>query len=94
MAGSEQRPDDVEGHMPFRRQDTEATDEDQVGDDTQGHMPWRRQDTEATDEDQVAGDTEGHMPFRRQDTEGDLRGPGRRRHRGPHQEGALTDNGE
>jgi len=31
------RPDDVEGHMPLRRQDTEATDEDQVGDDTEGH---------------------------------------------------------
>ena len=39
MAGNEQRPtDDVEGHMPFRNLDTEATDEDQVaGDDAEGH---------------------------------------------------------
>ena len=30
-------PDDVEGHMPLRRLDAEAVDEDQVGDDTEGH---------------------------------------------------------
>jgi hypothetical protein len=37
MAGSEQRPDDVEGHVR-RYQDTEAVDEDQaVKDDTEGH---------------------------------------------------------
>ena len=30
-------PDDVEGHMPFRRLDTEATDEDEVSDDVEGH---------------------------------------------------------
>ena len=53
-------PDDVEGHMPWRRLDSEATHEDQVGDDTEGHMPFRRLDTEAVDEDQAADDTEGH----------------------------------
>jgi hypothetical protein len=62
MAGSEQRPtDDVEGHMPLRRaQDTEATNEDQVGHDTEGHVGRWGQDTEALTEDQGDDDTEGH----------------------------------
>ena len=61
MAGSEQRPDDVEGHGIKFRQDPDATDEDQAGDDTEGHA-YRRttQDTEATADDQVGDDTEGH----------------------------------
>ena len=29
--------DDTEGHMPFRRVDTEAVDEDEAADDTEGH---------------------------------------------------------
>jgi hypothetical protein len=61
--GGNKRPDDVEGHMPFRRaQDAEAVDEDEVGDDTEGHGVRVRlgQDAEAVDEDQVADDTEGH----------------------------------
>jgi hypothetical protein len=36
------RPDDVEGHMPFRNLDTEAVDEEQAGgDDTEGHGKGR-----------------------------------------------------
>ena len=36
MAGSEQRPtDDLEGHGYRWRQDTEASDEDQLADDTE-----------------------------------------------------------
>jgi hypothetical protein len=31
-------PDDTEGHMPFRRLDTEAVDEDEAADDTEGHF--------------------------------------------------------
>ncbi len=53
------RPDDTEGHMPFRNLDTEAVDEDQIGDDTEGHGRYF-QDTEAVDEDQAGDDTEGH----------------------------------
>jgi hypothetical protein len=54
------RPDDVEGHMPFRNLDTEAVDEEQVADDTEGHGRYWQQDAEAVDEDQVGDDTEGH----------------------------------
>jgi hypothetical protein len=47
MAGSEQRPEDVE---------------DQVADDTEGHGGgrWSGQDTEAVDEDKVGEDAEGN----------------------------------
>jgi len=37
MVGSEQRPDDAEGHGWKLGQDTEATDEDQAADDSEGH---------------------------------------------------------
>jgi hypothetical protein len=37
MAGTEQRPDDTEGHGRRGNQDTEAVDEDQTIDDTEGH---------------------------------------------------------
>jgi hypothetical protein len=41
MAGTEQRPDDTEGHGFRWSQDTEAVDETQAGDDTEGHgLRW------------------------------------------------------
>ena len=58
--GSEQRPDDTEGHGIKFRQDPDAADEDQIGDDTEGHGYRWGQDTEAVDETQAADDTEGH----------------------------------
>ena len=49
MAGTEQRPDDVEGHgLRFP-------------DDAEGHAYKLMQDTEAVDEDQAGDDTEGQM---------------------------------
>ena len=71
MAGSEQGPDDVEGHRVI--QDTEVTDKAQAATDVEGHALRSQdqdlkaatddveghrvvQDTEAIDED----DTEGH----------------------------------
>jgi hypothetical protein len=60
MAGTEQRPDDTEGHG-YRRptQDTEAVDDTLAAEDTEGHRRYY-QDTEAVDEDQAGDDTEGH----------------------------------
>ena len=52
MAGSQQGPDDVEGHRVI--QDTEAADEAPTATDVEGHRVV--QDTEAIDED----DAEGH----------------------------------
>jgi hypothetical protein len=54
-------PDDAEGHGFRWGQDTEATDEDQVGDDVAGYGKGRAigLDTGASD------DVEGHMPLRR-----------------------------
>lgn len=64
MAGNEQRPtDDVEAHMPWKRQDTEATDEDKVADDdVEGHGKGRcvGLDAEAIDENEAGDDTGGH----------------------------------
>ena len=52
MAGSQQGPDDVEGHR--LGQDTEAANEEQAAtDDVEGHRLG--QDTEAIDEDDAEG---------------------------------------
>ena len=52
MTGSQQGPDDVEGHRAT--QDTEAADEEQAAtDDVEGHR--LSQDTEAADEDDAEG---------------------------------------
>jgi hypothetical protein len=59
MAGSEQGPDDVEGHRAF--QDTEVADEAQAATDVEGHA-LRSQDREA-----ATDDVEGHRLS--QDTE-------------------------
>jgi hypothetical protein len=84
MAGSEQRPDDVEGHSFRVKQDTEADDDrgHRVPDDTEGHGYRLKQDPEAVD------DTEGHSFRVRQDTEAvsedqagdDIQGHGIRRY--------------
>jgi hypothetical protein len=61
MAGSDQGPDDVEGHR--LRQDTEAADEAPAATDVEGHA-LRSQDQ---DHEAATDDVEGHRL--RQDTE-------------------------
>jgi hypothetical protein len=52
------RPDDVSGHAHYRPgEDSEATDENQVGNDTEGH--GRKSGSDAGSDRPVRGNSEG-----------------------------------